>query len=189
MIRLVCLDRGQWVSDDFVDDPDDPRARPYLSRVLITLDDTFETECDEPHPVKIRVDDPNASYMVSEARKSGATVHTKQGRTKAGWVNYYTWQCPGSCPHFYSQWTVSIDGDWTDDVYDTFSEARGVVEAIVGKTVLVRRKPEPVVPASPSECPSCGNRWEFDINGGCYHCHHSTKATVARYELLVGKGA
>lgn len=99
-------------------------------RVEIYLDETFQTECEEPHPVRVRVDT-TLLVIPAEAKRS----YGRRG------VEYASWHCYGGEEHYYSQWTVQIDGDWTDDVYDTFAQARGVVEKIVGKTKLGKRLP------------------------------------------------
>lgn len=109
-------------------------------RVVVTLDPTFETECDldTPHPMRMKATAFEA--FAPHYRQHLASL----GAQRKG--NNYVWHCPGGESHWYSLWTVQIDGEWTDDSYDTFKEALGVVEAKVGERVTVarRRKEKPV---------------------------------------------
>lgn len=98
-------------------------------RVLVSLDPDFLTECDGPHPVK----------------------HSAAERARTGTSGHY---CYGNEQHTYARWTARVDGDWTEDVYETFAGAREAVEEIVGPVKLVRAAavaPAPVVPALSDE--------------------------------------
>lgn len=149
---------------------------------FIDLDETFTTDCDDPHPHKERVDrirarytDPAAAdrYIASLYNHKIITKHTSEG-----WVQYVTYLCPGGEQHNYSQWVVSVNGDWTEDVYDTFTQARGALEAIIGPTTLVRQKKQPKQPeiiedpnTGRRRWAKCGHPAEFDIDRNCYVCH------------------
>lgn len=123
MIELRCVSPGHWESPD--------------GRVLISLDPTFETECDEPHPVKFsRAERDEFASMTSEQR---ARLQRRDGdRYWALVEGKKGCYCHGGEVHYYSQWTARIDGTWTENVYDTFAEARQDVEAQVGQMRLVR---------------------------------------------------
>lgn len=124
--------------------------------VLVLLDPTFETECDEPHPVKMRKDALRASYsndsygqqafdkFLNNAKLfHGGREFSRQ--TKEGWVTYVSWMCDGGETHYYSMWTVQIAGEWTENVYDTFGEALSAVEEATGQKVKVSRPRKPKV--------------------------------------------
>lgn len=113
-MKLECIEPGHWRSED--------------GRVEITLDDTYETECDTPHPVRMKL-----SKLTAEQIKRLPFGHS----IKRGCA---TWLCPGGEIHYYSMWTAQVDGEWTRESYDTFGAARGAVEEIVGPTTLKRRK-------------------------------------------------
>lgn len=106
---------------------------------FIMLDHTFQTECDEPHPCKMRVDD-LANFYTDGGEKFCRGKRRFFKKTKAGVVEYVSWYCDGGEEHHYSQWVVMVDGDWTENVYDTFAEARSVLEAAIGKVTLKREK-------------------------------------------------
>jgi GrpB-like predicted nucleotidyltransferase (UPF0157 family) len=116
-LRLIPDGPGEWHSED--------------GRVRIFHDHTFETECDEPHPVRM-------SMKTVETQFSGwfRDQLLARGRVRNGYLTYH---CEGNESHWYAMWTVEIDGEWTDDVYDTFRQARAVVEDKVGPTKLARR--------------------------------------------------
>ena len=110
----------------------------------IELDGTFETECDDAHPMKLSQVDREAFAKLSD--------FDKQRLSRENWPKYVAlrdrkkgYLCPGGEMHYYSQWTVQVDGEWTDDVYDTFSQAKAALEAGLGHPVTVqrRRKPPP----------------------------------------------
>jgi hypothetical protein len=117
MTKLIPLGPGQWQSDD--------------GRVEITLDHTFETECDEPHPVRY-------SMKTIETQFSGWFRESllQRGTIRNG---YLTYQCEGNESHWYAMWTVQVDGEWTPDVYEKFADARAAAEKIVGPMKLGRR--------------------------------------------------
>ena len=153
--KLISQGPGHWESED--------------DRVLITLDETFETECDAPHPVRLSL---NTLDSFSDWFKRGILA---RGTVKG---KYVTYQCEGNETHHYSQWTVRVDDEWTHDVYDTFAQARAAAERLVGPTVLVRRKAAPktrettINPVTGAATwVACGHRAELDINEDCYTCH------------------
>ena len=113
----------------------------------IELDDTFETECDDAHPVKFSQADREQYAKLSDFDKTRLS--------RENWPKYVAlrdrkkgYLCPGGEPHYYSQWTVQVDGDWTEDVYDTFAQAKAVLEDRLGHKLTIQRqrkpKPEPV---------------------------------------------
>lgn len=157
--------------------------RRYVSedeRVVVEFQGGFVTECDAPHPVRVLASEFEtwAEYYKRGLRSFGATQKGK----------YVTWLCPGIQEHTYSMWCVSIDGDWTENVYYRFEEALGEVEASVGEKVIAGRlrKPKsvetyPERPANPkvkidsvtgtASWVTCGHHAEFDIDFNCYSCH------------------
>lgn len=138
MIRLISQGNQHYVSED--------------GRVEVILDPTFETECDEPHPVKMRLDALRAQYSSDDYGQrafdkfvenvtlfEGGRVFTK--RTKEGYVEYISWHCPGGEVHHYSMWTSRVDGEWTDVVTYNFSETVGSLEKLLSeKITVVNRK-------------------------------------------------
>lgn len=106
----------------------------------IALDTTYETECDDPHPARVRADGLSERER-EDLIRGGAKVTYRNG---VEYVSYYCW---GHETHYYSMWTVMVNGDWTDDVYETFAQARAVLEREIGPVVLARprRTPPPVV--------------------------------------------
>lgn len=103
--------------------------------------DDYETECDEPHPVKVRADTPGAEFQANEARRAGCNLKRKTKRTKKGYVEYLTWQCPGGLTHFYSRWTVGLAGEGEyapgsngPSGYDTLRDARSFVASLYERT-------------------------------------------------------
>jgi len=128
-------------------------------RVEISLDPTFQTWCDNEHthPVRLRVDKMHYAYSdrgIEEMKRRGK-ITSKWSKSEGRYVQYLTYQCEGGEEHFYSMWTVEVDGEWTDDVYETFAAARLAAEKVVGPMKVVRpRKPvevEPVVARIPGE--------------------------------------
>lgn len=175
--RLINTSRGSWKLEG------EPDENP---RTFMYLDPTFTTECDEPHPVKMRVDTLGDWYTergiadyVKDILLSGGKKIQKHTKSE-GWVEYLTWLCPGHEEHHYSQWTVMVESDWTENVYDTFGEARQALEEALGEKVKlsVPRKPKRIVretvidPATGAATwKACGHRAELDINEQCYTCH------------------
>lgn len=125
--KLECIASGHWRSED--------------GHVEITLDDSYETECEASHPVRMKL-----SKLTPEQIKRLPFGHSIRG-------GYATWVCPGGEIHFYSMWTAQVDGEWTSESYNTFAEARGAVEEIVGPTKLGRRHAEPVAAPEPELTP------------------------------------
>jgi hypothetical protein len=105
-------------------DADDGHWRDQGGRVDISLDPTFETECNAPHPVRM--------LTKNMTRHHHLAAQSNGGRTRG---RHTSWQCPGGETHFYSQWTAMLDGDWTPDVYDTLAQARADIERITGQRV------------------------------------------------------
>lgn len=112
-------------------------------RIRIIHDPTFQTYCDGEHPVRMRVDRLPLVYSDQGVREmmNRGRIRSKWSRSEGRYVEYLTYQCPGDEMHFYAMWTVEIAGEWTDDVYDTFSQARGAAEAAVGPLKVTRRRP------------------------------------------------
>ena len=179
-IRIEKQDADFWKSQD--------------GRVAIYHDHTFETECDGPHPVKQRLDvirrrfatDADFQRYIDKMKRSeGAKVIAR--RTKSdGWVEYLTWQCYGGEIHNYSQYTAEVDGDWTDDVYDTLTGAMSAVARVTGARVVNGRpaKPRTERATAVNELTgaavwvACGHRAELDVNEDCYTCHNSVEVAV-----------
>jgi hypothetical protein len=101
-------------------------------RGLVVLDDTFQTECDEPHPVRMRRD--------SISRYSDWYQRELLARNRSRNPNWITFQCEGNEQHYYSQWAVQVDGEWTHDVYDSFAQARQVLEETLGYKLTLQRQ-------------------------------------------------
>jgi GNAT superfamily N-acetyltransferase len=111
-------------------------------RGFISLDETFETECDDPHPMKLsKVDRAEFAAMDDHAKRmlsrSNYARYDALARGKKGYL------CPGHSEHYYSQWTVRVDGEWTHDVYDSFSQARQVLEEELGYKLTLQRQRKP----------------------------------------------
>lgn len=173
-MRLISEGNQRYVSED--------------GRVMVELDSTFETECDEPHPVRMRMDALRAAYSRDEhgQRAFDKFVHNTKvfgGReitklTKEGWVTYLTWHCDGGEVHNYSMWTSQVDNEWTDIVTDKFNETVGELEKLLGEEIKVvhPRKPkakvrETVIVNDRARWAACGHPAELDINEQCYVCH------------------
>lgn len=133
-------------------------------RIEVSLDPTFTTECDEPHPVKMRLDTLRTAYANDAFGQRGfdafvlAQQHRHGGRlinrrTKAGWVTYLSWFCEGGETHTYSQWVSRIDGDWTEFVTDTFSAQIGDLEKLLGERISVVRPRRQKAPESAQDAP------------------------------------
>ena len=162
-IRITKQEEGLWKSED--------------GRVMISLDETFETECDDAHPVRMRLD-----KFPHLKRPLDAKI-TNRLTKKDGWVQYISYLCPGCALHYYSQWTVEVDGEWTDDVYDTFEQAMGAAERHTGARIVASRTRKPKVEmvrateihpvTGAATWVACGHRAEMDINEDCYTCHRS----------------
>lgn len=167
-MKLMCQEDGYWKSDD--------------GRVEIIHDHSFETECEEPHPVRMLRSsiDPNTPWGARILQAERFSVRGERGG------KYISYLCPGGEVHFYSMWTVNVDGEWTPDVYEKFTQARRVAEDLVGPMTLGRRPrveaPPAVVIVSERERDfdpatgiaswrACGHRAELDINECCYTCH------------------
>jgi len=162
-MKLIAKEPGLWETED--------------GRARIILDDTFESECDveHSHPVRMRRDqfDRYPDWMKDK------TMGVLFGGREHG--RYVSWLCPGGEIHNYSQWTVQVDGEWTEDVYDTFRQARAALEAIIGKVTLSRLRRERATPSQflIGDTPHfeyCGHRVEYDIDGNCYECHLDPRA-------------
>lgn len=168
VLKLYSKGSGHYESED--------------GRVVVTLDDTFETFCEGPHPVRYRLD------RLSEVEKRELPLDAKRTtrRTKGGWVEYVSYECLGDASHYYSMWTVSVDGEWTENVYETLGEALSVVEDATGtKVKRVRRKVkrervrEFDAVTGAATWKRCGHRAELDVNEDCYTCHESPLMEVA----------
>lgn len=167
-MRLISQGAGHYISEN--------------KRVEVILDSSFETECDEPHPVRMRTDQMSGYsdwYREKLLRRGKISLtHTK----KRGWVEYLSYYCEGNETHFYSMWVVVIDGERTDDVYDRFQEALGVIEKQTGETVSISRPRKPKAPerertydpqTGAASWAKCGHRAELDIDENCYTCHEA----------------
>lgn len=94
--------------------------------VLLVSD--YETECEDPHPVRMRRD--------SIASYSGWFQRQLLDRNVSRDSRYITYQCWGGETHFYSRWTVGIagSGDYAPgtgpDGFDTLADAREFVAAL-----------------------------------------------------------
>jgi hypothetical protein len=174
-MRLLSEGDGHWKSED--------------GRVAIHRDSTFETECElAPHPVRLGRAE-YAWYRGLDAwdKEHRVEPYEKRMALREGKRGYL---CPGGETHYYTMWTVEVDGEWTDTVHDSFAEARGAVEENLGvTTVLVpKRKPksEPEEKWEPAPAGTfatvidtagratwvgCGHPAERDINDHCYICH------------------
>lgn len=184
MKRLISKGDGYWVLEGTEGQPG------QTDGTAIQRDDTFQTECDDPHPVRISRE--------RRAEWQGMSDWDKQQLSRTNWAEYWAlqngkrgWYCEGGEEHFYTQWTVRIDGEWTEEVCDSFAEARQVLEGYIGKVKLSR----PAKPKQPSwqeqtqqvldaaavtYAPSgrrswaaCGHPAELDIDNHCYVCHEA----------------
>lgn len=94
-------------------------------RFEINLVDDYETECDDPHPVRLRVDTmTHYSDWFKKSLMSKGTIKWKKG------VEYLCYYCEGNETHFYSRWIVWDIGaaDYADNSgpsgFDTYRDAR-----------------------------------------------------------------
>ena len=127
-MKLISQGSGEYLSED--------------GSVKVYRDDTCETTCDDPHPVRMRLNEFKRFYTPERAQEAvdkkvanGATI--KSRKTKAGWVEYISWYCDGGESHYYSQWTSSVDGEWTEFVTDTFGETIGSLESLLDEKITV----------------------------------------------------
>lgn len=99
--------------------------RTPSGRYEITLDPHYETECDGPHPVRMRLDSLDR-YSDSYKRSMLARGTIKHGKTGTA---YLTYLCEGNESHFYARWVVwdNEKGDYPNgtspDGFDTLAEA------------------------------------------------------------------
>jgi hypothetical protein len=104
-------------------------------RASVEYVDNYETECDEPHPVRMRVDRLDRFsdwYRNRLLHMPGAKRRWRNG------VEYLSYQCPGNESHFYGRW-IAWDRDAGDyvgaadgagpDGYATAAEAKAAVRA------------------------------------------------------------
>lgn len=114
---------------------------------FISRDDTFQTECDDPHPMRFskqEIRDWHALSPFERDRRFSHEYNWAMRNDKRGYM------CPGGELHYYSMWTVMINGDWTEDMGETFAQARAVLEDAIGKVTLKRQRKEPEPEVNPA---------------------------------------
>lgn len=136
MIELHSRGEKEWAT---------PEDTPEDRTVLVVFDPHFDTWCDAPHPMRFSKEDKERFAKMSKFEKDRLS--------RENWEKYWAllhgkkgYLCPGDMEHSYGLWTVEIAGEWTEDSYDTFKQALGVVERKTGEEVKLvrRRKPNPV---------------------------------------------
>ena len=118
-------------------------------RGRIVLDPTYETWCDDPHPMKFTREERDAWKALSSFEREQRRRNMPYEKYRALDYGKKGYLCPGGEEHHYSQWVPEIEGERLEDVHDTFGKAKAALEAALGHKLTLQRqrkpKPEPVV--------------------------------------------
>ena len=118
-------------------------------RGRIVLDPTYETWCDDPHPMKFTREERDAWKALSSFEREQRRRNMPYEKYRALDYGKKGYLCPGGEEHHYSQWVPEIEGERLEDVHDTFGKAKAALEAALGYKLTLQRqrkpKPEPVV--------------------------------------------
>ena len=117
-------------------------------RGRIVLDPTYETWCDDPHPMKFSREEREAFRAMNADERERFRRSVPYDKYQALMYGKKGYQCPGGEEHNYSQWVPELDGERMHDVYDTFGQAKKALEEKLGYKLRVQRQPSKPAPVT-----------------------------------------